>query len=680
MSPVVRKLVTVALAASLTVLALPALASADSPDVTSATGSVTNVAANGDVTVEVHGTWNWPTHGKDCNTDRAGVGIAVDWGDGNGNPVTVLNGRAIAVGVLNTTALNAQDNVAHPAEPPTLAAANATLANYATVWRSTCGQFIGGVPTGTWGTVTTTGEHYLTHKYTAQAAAAGLNICALTYDPHGSQANGPGSLKDVTAGGNGHNDDNSAEKNSQTPAGNTCAKVSLLTTDAGGTGTVGVPMHDTATLFGVTNDATGTITFDLYGPGGNCEPATKIASASSTATVHGGGMYVSADYTPTQAGTYHWIANYGGDAKNSATANGCGAAKEDVVVGPAGPTVTTNASADVTLGGSITDGATLSGGVNPTGSITFDLYGPNDTNCTGAVKFTSTIPVNGNGIYSSGAFTPTAAGTYRWIANYGGDANNSKTTNGCNGAHENVVVNPPGCTVNCSPPCTVNCSPTPAISIVKTGPATANAGDTIPYNLDVKNTGPVSFPAANVSLTDALCAATPTLVSRNGDTSPGSLDPNETWSYTCSVPTAAGQTFVHNVGCVAGVTAAGQTASACDDADTTLANQSVLPLLPGVARLRGPTGCIAARTHVLTVTGSRILRVSFYLDGRYIGTRTKPNRGSTFTMTIRGAKLRVGSHVVLAKVTYRPGSNPQTRTLTLAFARCARAVTPKFTG
>ena len=35
-----------------------------------------------------------------------------------------------------------------------------------------------------------------------------------------------------------------------------------------------------------------------------------------------------------------------------------------------------------------------------------------------------------------------AAGTYHWIANYGGDANNNATTNGCNGANENVVVEP----------------------------------------------------------------------------------------------------------------------------------------------------------------------------------------------------------------------------------------------
>jgi hypothetical protein len=96
--------------------------------------------------------------------------------------------------------------------------------------------------------------------------------------------------------------------------------------------------------------------------------------------------------------------------------------------------------------------------------------------------------------------------------------------------------------------------------------------------------------------------------------------------------------------------------------------------------LRGPTGCVSSRTHVLTVRGQRIARVSFYLDGRYIGTRTRPNKGTTYTVTIRGRKLRRGSHLVTARITYLAGSNPQTRTLQLAFARCARAVTPKFTG
>lgn len=95
----------------------------------------------------------------------------------------------------------------------------------------------------------------------------------------------------------------------------------------------------------------------------------------------------------------------------------------------------------VPLGTPISDTKTLSNAAIPTGAITFNLYGPNDLTCTGAVIFTSTVTVNGNGTYTSTpSFTPTTAGTYRWIANYSGDANNAPTANACNATNENVDV------------------------------------------------------------------------------------------------------------------------------------------------------------------------------------------------------------------------------------------------
>jgi hypothetical protein len=110
------------------------------------------------------------------------------------------------------------------------------------------------------------------------------------------------------------------------------------------------------------------------------------------------------------------------------------------------PTVTTSATASVTLGGSISDTATISGLVNPiNGTITFSLYGPNDATCSGtnlvAGNAAFTVgPVTANGNYVSPNFTPLAVGTYRWIANYSGDANNTATSNGCNGANEASAV------------------------------------------------------------------------------------------------------------------------------------------------------------------------------------------------------------------------------------------------
>jgi hypothetical protein len=103
-------------------------------------------------------------------------------------------------------------------------------------------------------------------------------------------------------------------------------------------------------------------------------------------------------------------------------------------------TVSSQASPGVTPGGAVSDTATLSGGNAPTGTITFSLYGPNDAACTGAAIFTSVVAVGGNGTYTSASFTPAALGTYRWIANYGGDVNNAPTANACNAPNESVVV------------------------------------------------------------------------------------------------------------------------------------------------------------------------------------------------------------------------------------------------
>jgi len=119
------------------------------------------------------------------------------------------------------------------------------------------------------------------------------------------------------------------------------------------------------------------------------------------------------------------------------TVGGCSAAGPGLA---ATTLISPVAAPSVALGAAISDTKTLSGGANPTGTITFNLYGPNDATCSGAVIFTSTVTVNGNGSYSSTSFTPLAIGTYRWIANYSGDANNAATANTCNAVNENVVV------------------------------------------------------------------------------------------------------------------------------------------------------------------------------------------------------------------------------------------------
>src|ERR1041385_7184127 len=96
--------------------------------------------------------------------------------------------------------------------------------------------------------------------------------------------------------------------------------------------------------------------------------------------------------------------------------------------------------------------ATLSGGMNPTGTITFYVYGPDDSTCGATPAFTSAVTVTGNGQYNSGSFFPTAAGTYYFVANYSGDDNNKGIQSVCNDTNESVVVTarPPSQALNLS--------------------------------------------------------------------------------------------------------------------------------------------------------------------------------------------------------------------------------------
>src|SRR5256885_13048675 len=115
-------------------------------------------------------------------------------------------------------------------------------------------------------------------------------------------------------------------------------------------------------------------------------------------------------------------------------------ANESVVVTKASPSISTTASGSVAAGGSVSDTGHLTSGTNPSGTITFNLYGPDDATCGGAVIFSSTVPVSGNGDYSSASFTANVAGTYRWTASYSGDANNNTAVSSWNGPDESEVV------------------------------------------------------------------------------------------------------------------------------------------------------------------------------------------------------------------------------------------------
>src|SRR4051812_13998653 len=84
---------------------------------------------------------------------------------------------------------------------------------------------------------------------------------------------------------------------------------------------------------------------------------------------------------------------------------------------------------------------------------------------------------------------------------------------------------------------TVTCSFTntklqPGIKIVKSGPATAYSGDTLDFGFDVSNTGERAL--HDVQVTDDHCAPVTGPVSKAGGNADDTLDPGETWHFTCS--------------------------------------------------------------------------------------------------------------------------------------------------
>ena len=106
------------------------------------------------------------------------------------------------------------------------------------------------------------------------------------------------------------------------------------------------------------------------------------------------------------------------------------------------------------MGVVLNDTATVSGGYNPIGTVTFALYGPSSsTTCDDAVAAVAeccgplaygpdaVTLVDGSATASPG-FTTTAAGTYYWTASYSGDPNNAPAYSGC-GAESVVVTTPP---------------------------------------------------------------------------------------------------------------------------------------------------------------------------------------------------------------------------------------------
>jgi hypothetical protein len=249
--------------------------------------------------------------------------------------------------------------------------------------------------------------------------------------------------------------------------GGCTSKITTTASPAGSAsiGTGSVSTSDSATLK-VTGATTwsGTVSFSLCGPNaGTCATGGTAIGSPQTVNQSTSQPILSGPATVTSVGSYCWRADFTSATSGvpNATDNGSNT-KECFTVNPVTPTLTTAAGAGpVLLGQAVTDTATLTGtahqpgspvingplGAVAGGSINFMLFGPSSVGCgslaSGFPANGITVSVAGDNTYDSVSFTPTATGTYHWVASYSGNPPNTLATSHnttCTDTGEDVVV------------------------------------------------------------------------------------------------------------------------------------------------------------------------------------------------------------------------------------------------
>jgi hypothetical protein len=216
----------------------------------------------------------------------------------------------------------------------------------------------------------------------------------------------------------------------------TPGRPSLVTTASTASGSI----EDSALLSGGV-PTSGTIVFRLFGPEDTACAGAPVFVSSLPVSYQG--HYSSGPFAPSLPGVYRFDAEYSGDANDEPATAACGGPEETVSLpGASHPILTQRTVGNAIVGEQITDTVTVSGGLAPTGTVTFRLFAPTDTSCSHGALAVSTVAVVGDGSYNSDPFTASVLGDYRYTATYSGDGLNAPAAITCDDSSGVVTVSP----------------------------------------------------------------------------------------------------------------------------------------------------------------------------------------------------------------------------------------------
>ena len=357
---------------------------------------------------------------------------------------------------------------------------------------------------------------------------------------------------------------------------------------------------NTATISSSAGNPTGTVTFAVYRNDNHCFGQPFFQSSPQPLVNGSATFHINA--TQIGWGTYRWIVNYTSDQPGvfADSSSNCGAATSSII--RAFPLLKLQTSKfSATVGQTADVKATVVGGYQPFGPVTFYYSGPNDTSCSQKTAF-ATQSVGSDGT-ATVAFQPAQPGTYVLTAAFADDNLNAGASTNCSDFGDSIIVYPAG--------------PQPAVSFKVTTPANVYAGQAFAFtvtaydaysNVATGYDGTVHFTSgsagilpANSTLTNGTATFQATL-NTNGSQTITATDTNN-----ASI-TGTGSTYVYPQSTFVVTTAADSNDGTCDSNCSlreamTVANSQAGPAtitfdIPNMA------GCTAANQCTITLSGT----------------------------------------------------------------------------